>query len=240
MRNRDRSSIQWAFPLLVVVTVLLGAQFLRASLAYFRYLFGDRFLWSSFQLGGLALGIYSLLLLVGPLLRGTVTRSLLLAAAFAVGLTRLLAQIWWGEPLLDAVFVFAGTLAFLLFLPVALGWMVGDRIHKPEAGWHFGLLLLSGLALDSGISSLFLTYDPVWQNTWSAFLSAFVLVIGQWGLLRVISQRPAVPLPFREASLRNSVPLLTFGPFFVYYLIVGGNLARLNALTDWPVPLSVF
>jgi len=50
----------------------------------------------------------------------------------------------------------------------------------------------------------------------------------------------AVPLPFREASGRNSLPLLLFGPFFVYYLIVGGNLARLNALTGWPLPLSIF
>ena len=213
---------------------------MRANLAYFRWLFGDRFLWSSFQLGGLALGIYSLVLLVGPLLRRMGTRTLLARAAFVVGSTRLLAQIWWGDPLVDALLVFVGMLAFLIFLPVALGWMVGDRIHKPEAGWHFALLLLSALALDSAIHGLYITYDPIWQNTWAALLTALLLTGGQWGLLRVINRGSAVLLPFRQASLRNSLPLLIFGPFFVYYLIVGGNLARLNALTGWPLPLTLF
>ncbi len=240
MRSNERSHVQWAFPLLVVVTVLLGAQLLRANLAYFRYIFGDRLLWSTPQLGGLALGIYSLVLIIGPLVRRMETRALLLAGAFLVGVTRLLAQIWWGDPLVDALFVYGGTLAFLCFLPLALGWMVGDRIHKPEAGWHFALLLLSGLALESAIHSLFLTYDPIWQNTWSAFAITLLLVLGQWLLLRVISRRAAVPLPFREATWRNSLPLLLFGPFFVYYLLVGGNLARLNALTEWSLPLAVF
>jgi endonuclease/exonuclease/phosphatase family metal-dependent hydrolase len=237
---KPRTFENWALLLLVVVTVLLGAQLLRANLAYFRWLFGERLGWSSLQLGGLGLGLYSLTILVGPFLRRMGTRPLLVRTAFVVGATRLLAQIWWGDPLLDALFVFVGVLAFLIFLPVALGWMVGDRIHKPEAGWHFALLLLSGLALDSAIHSLFLTYDPIWQNNWYAFGTVLLLVGGQWWLLRVILRRVAVPLPFREASLRNSLPLLLFGPFFVYYLIVGGNLARLNALTGWPLPLSVF
>ena len=237
---KPRAPTAWAFPLLIVFTVLLGTQLLRADLAYFRWLFGDRFLWSSLQLGGLALGLYSLVLLVGPLLRRMGTLPLLLRTAFVVGLTRLLAQIWWGDPLLDALFVFVGMLAFLIFLPVALGWMVGDRIHKPEAGWHFALLLLSGLALDSALHSLYLTYDPIWQNNWSGFVTALLLVGGQWALLRAVSQRTAFSLPFREATQRNSLPLLLFGPFFVYYLVVGGNLARLNALTGWPLPLAVF
>lgn len=230
----------WALLLLVVTTVLLGTQLLRANLSYFRWLFGDRFGWSSLALGGLALGLYSLSILIGPFLRRMGTRPLLVRTAFFVGATRLLAQIWWGDPLLDAIFVFVGMLAFLIFLPVALGWMVGDRIHKPEAGWHFALLLLSGLALDAAIHGLFLTYDPIWQNSWYAFGVVLLLVGGQWGLLRVIVRRVAVPLPFREASGRHSLPLLLFGPFFVYYLIVGGNLARLNALTGWPLPLSIF
>lgn len=230
----------WALLLLVVTTVLLGTQLLRANLSYFRWLFGDRFGWSSLALGGLALGLYSLSILIGPFLRRMGTRPLLIRTAFLVGATRLLAQMWWGDPLLDAIFVFVGMLAFLIFLPVALGWMVGDRIHKPEAGWHFALLLLSGLALDSAIHSLFLTYDPIWQNTWYGFGVVLLLVGGQWVLLRVIVRRVAVPLPFREASGRNSLPLVLFGPFFVYYLIVGGNLARLNALTGWPLPLSIF
>lgn len=238
--SKPRTQSTWHFPLFVVLTVLLGAQLLRADLAYFRWLFGDRFQWSSLQLGGLAVGIYSLVILVGPLLRRMESRTLLLRAGALVGVTRLLAQIWWGEPLLDALFVFAGLLAFLFFLPVALGVMVGDRIHKPEAGWHFGLLLLSGLALDSAIHSLYLTYDPIWQNNWHALLLTAALTVGQWAIIRILSRRVGVPLPFREGILRNSLPLLAFGPFFVYYLIVGGNLARLNALTGWPLPLSVF
>lgn len=235
-----RGPNNWVFLLLIVATVLLGTQLLRANLAYFRWLFGDRFGWSSLELGGLALGLYSLPILIGPFLRRMGNRTLLIRTAFLVGAARLLAQIWWGDPLLDALLVFMGMLAFLFFLPVALGWMVGDRIHKPQAGWHFALLLLSGLALDSAIHSLFLTYDPIWQNNWHALGVVLLLVVGQWGLLRVTVRRPAVPLPFREASILNSLPLLLFGPFFVYYLIVGGNLARLNALTGWPLPLSLF
>ena len=235
---KPRTPTIWAFPIFVVFTVLLGTQLLRSDLAYFRWLFGDRLLWSSLQLGGLALGIYSLVLLGGPLLRRMGTRSLLLRSAFLVGLARLLTQIWWGDPLVDALFVFVGLVAFLIFVPVALGWMVGDHIHKPEAGWHFALLLLSGLALDSGIHSLFLTYDPLWQNTWTAFATILLLVGSQWALLRSLSRRAPVSLPYREGTLRNSLPLLLFGPFFVYYLLVGGNLARLNALTDWPLPLA--
>jgi len=229
----------WAFPLFTIFTVLLGTQLLRADLAYFRWLFGDRLLWSSLQLGGLALGLYSLALLVGPLLRRMGTWPLLLRTAFVVGLTRLLSQIWWGDPLVDALLVFVGVLAFLIFLPVALAWMVGDHIHKPEAGWHFGLLLLSALALDSGIHSVYLTYDPIWQNTWVAFATVLLLVGVQWALLRGISRRSPVSLPYREGSLRNSLPLLLIGPFLVYYLVVGGNLARLNALTGWPLPITV-
>ncbi len=235
-----RAPDNWVFLLLIVVTVVLGAQLLRANLAYFRWLFGDRFGWSSLWLGGLAVGLYSLAILVGPFLRRMGSRPLLVRTAAVVGATRLLAQIWWGDPLLDALLIFVGMLAFLIFLPVALGWLVGDRIHKPEAGWHFALLVLSGLGLDSGIHSLFLTYDPIWQNNWVAFGLTLLLVVGQWSLLRVIVRRMAVPLPFREAPGRNSLPLLLFGPFFVYYLIVGGNLARLNALTGWPLPLNVF
>ena len=152
---KSRVPENWALLLLVVFTVLLGTQLLRANLAYFRWLFGDRFGWSSLQLGGLALALYSLTILIGPFLRRLGSRPLLVRTAFVVGLTRLLAQIWWGDPLLDALFVFVGMLAFLIFLPVALGWMVGDRIHKPEAGWHFALLLLS--ASCSSSSQLLLT-----------------------------------------------------------------------------------
>ncbi len=238
-QQKQRQSDAWVFPLLIVITVLLGTQLLRANLAYFRWLFGDRFLWSSLQLGGLGLGIYSLVVLVGPLLRRMGTRPLLLRAAFIVGSTRLLAQIWWGDPLVDALLVIVGVLAFLVFLPVALGWMVGDRIHRPEAGWRFGLIFLSGLALDGAIHGLFLTYDPIWQTNWVSLLITLALVAGQWWLQWMINRRPAVPLPFRETNLRNSLPLLFFGPFLVYYLIVGGNLARLMALTDWPLPLGL-
>lgn len=42
----------WALLLLVVTTVLLGTQLLRANLSYFRWLFGDRFGWSSLALVG--------------------------------------------------------------------------------------------------------------------------------------------------------------------------------------------
>ena len=230
----------WASSFLIILTVLLGMQLLRANLVYFRWLFGDRFLWSSYQLGALGLGVYSLVLWVGPLLRRLGTRPLLLSAAFTVGLTRLLAQIWWGDPLLDTLFVFVGTLAFLLFLPVALGWLVADHIHRPEAGWRFALLFLSGLALDSAIHGLYLTYDPIWQTNWCALATTLALVSGQWFVLRTISRRLAVPLPFREATLRDSFPLLLVGPFLVYDLIAGGNLARLNALTGWPLPLNAF
>ncbi|MFZ1752994.1 MAG: endonuclease/exonuclease/phosphatase family protein [Caldilineaceae bacterium] len=215
-------------------------QLMRANLAYYRWLFGDRFAWSSLQLGGLALGLFSLVVFIGPLLRRRGSRSLLLGSAATVGMARLLAQIWWGDPLADALFVFAGTLAFLVFLPIALGWMVGDRIHRPEAGWHFALLLLSGLALDAAIHSIFLTYDPIWQSNWYSIGTGLLLTGGQWVLLRLFRQRTIVSLPYREATLRNTLPLLVFGPFFAYYLIVGGNLARLNALTGWPLPLNAF
>lgn len=239
-RLRSRLSNNWPALLLIVATVLLGTQLLRANLAYFRWLFGDRYGWSSLELGGLALGVYTLVILVGPLLRRMNTRPLLIRSAAVVGLSRLLAQVWWGDPLVDAIAVFVGMLAFLIFLPVALSWLVGDRIHQPEAGWHFGLLFLSGLALDSALHSLFFTYDPIWQITWAAVGVGVLTVAGQWGLLWLIGQRQAAALPYREPSARNSLPLLIFGPFLVYYLIVGGNLARLNSFTDWPLPLNAF
>lgn len=239
-RLKTRTPTNWTSLLLIVTTVFLGTQLLRANLAYFRWLFGDRYEWSSLQLGGLALGIYSLVILVGPLLRRMNSQSLLLRSAAVVGAARLLAQLWWGDPLVDAIAVFIGVIAYLIFLPVALSWLVGDRIHQPEAGWHFALLLLSGLALDGALHSLFLTYDPIWQTTWAAIGIGLLTVAGQWGLVWMLSRRPGVPLPYREPSLRNALPLLMFGPFFVYYLLVGGNLARLNSFTSWPLPLNAF
>ena len=222
--------------LVPALTFLLGLQVLRVLVPGLTWLLGDRFGLGAVELGAVALGIFSISFLSSSLRRLLGSRWAIVVTAGGLGLLRLLMQFGWSEPLIDLTLAMAGTAFFVLFLPAYLD---GARIRGSRAVGHFALGLLAGLTLDTAIHGAFATYDIAWQQNLPALLLTILTVLIQWLLLAGSSttRQPANTEEDAEPGMKP-LPWLAIGPFLFLQLVVFSNMARMAALTGWPLPFD--
>ena len=227
---------KWPKFVLPALTIMFGQQTLRALLPYLQYLLGDRFGWSPIQMGLVALLIFSTAFLTAWLNRCLGLRRMLLLSAGGLGLTRLAAQLWSGDPLGDMVLVMIGAILFVLFWPIYLA-LVRSQNKATQATNQFTQAILLGLIFDTALHGVFLTYDFIWQAGIIPLLLTIGLVSMQWIALRVSLTAPPPHADPREGTFFATLPWLAIGPFLFLQLVVFQNQARLATLTDWSLPL---
>lgn len=219
---------------LIALTTLLGMQLLRAAISQLVYVLRDRIGWSTIEVGLLALALFLIPFLVHWLWRAAGPKVALAALAGSVGLTRLLIQVWTGDPVPAFILSLIGMVAFLSFWPVIFGWLR----DAARAEWieTFLVGLSGGLLLDVAVHGAYATYDLIWQANLGATLFILLIVLLHLAaLVAFLRARPDGPaagdLPFRRVW-----PWLLLGPFFFLQLNVFLNVARLAALTGWSLP----
>ncbi|MHB0980961.1 MAG: hypothetical protein ACYC5Q_12985, partial [Thermoleophilia bacterium] len=105
--------------LVPAVAVMFGMQTLRVLLPLLVYVLRDRVGLQAMHLGGIALVLFALSFLVGPLLRTAGARRPAFVTLVGLAIVRVAMQLWQGDPLVDLALAMAGTLLFLLYLPAA-------------------------------------------------------------------------------------------------------------------------
>lgn len=223
--------------MLPALTVLFGLQVIRMLVPGLTWLLGDRFGLGAVELGAVALLVFVTAFLAGGLRRLLDSRRLIIITAGGLGLLRLSMQIWGGEPLANLILAMAGTMLFTLFLPVYLDDV---RAQGRSTAGLFALGLLIGIMLDTTVHGAFSTYDTVWQPGIGALLLTLVLVLIQWLLLvsKEIGTSDFYNAKTSAGLTLRSLSWLAIGPFLFLQLLVFQNVARLAALTDWPLPFA--
>lgn len=219
--------------LFAALTVALGLQTMRAFFPLVVYVYGTRPGVSSVGMGVVAIGVFLAAWLaalparvLGP------TRALGFSAAL-LALTRLVAQFAGPD---EALWISAaGTVAFLWAFPSLLA---AARSGGGGGTARLAVGLLLGLALDTAISGAFWTLDPIWQRTVWAAVTAFVLVLGYARLFRDLNS--AAPGRERtDAPLGSALALIGLGPILLLHMLLLQNVARLTAVTGWPMPAAL-
>jgi len=221
---------------LPALTVLFGLQVLRVLVPGLTWVLGDPISLGAVQIGAVALLVFLTAFLAGGLRRLLGDRRSIIITAGGLGLLRLAMQIWWGEPLVNLLLAMAGTMLFILFLPIYLD---KARLQGSPGIGHFAIALLIGFALDTTLHGAFNTYDIIWRPDWMLLLITLVLVLLQWVTLtgRVVARDPEDSGTGGGFGMK-SLAWLVIGPFLFLQLVVFQNIARLTALTNWPLPFA--
>ena len=106
--------------LLPALAVLFGIEMIRYFVSGMTWILGDRYAISAFQLGGVAVIVFGMAFLAGSLKHILGSRRSLLITAGGLGVMRLLAQIQYGEPLINLVITAVGVALFGMFLTIYL------------------------------------------------------------------------------------------------------------------------
>lgn len=209
----------------IALTTLFGMQTLRTLFAQLMYLLKDRIGWSAINLGLLGIVVFLTAFLAALVRRLLTPRWALLVTGAGVALARLGIQVWTGDPLGDLYLAIAGTVFFVLFLPMALAHV------RRHGGGVFTLGLLLGLALDLGLHGAYGTWDAAWRSDAGTLVLTVLLAVLQIGLVWVTASMPPA-----DPSDSPGWPALTWlgvGPFLFLEMLLFQNLAALNALTGW-------
>ncbi len=205
--------------LLPALVVMFGMQMLRVLLPLLVYVLRDRAGLQATHLGVVALALFAGAFLVGPLQRALGTRRLMVFTAGGLALVRLALQLWTGDPFVDLGLAMAGALLFVLFLPA---------LRSATA-------LLLGLALDTGLNGVLLTYDLAWRGGTRATVTVAVLAAIIGYLLYSVRGRDQGG---GVGSCGRAGPWLAVGPALALQMLVFQNVARTAALTDLFLPTA--
>ena len=216
--------------LLPALAVLFGIEMIRYFVSGMTWILGDRFSIGAFQLGGIAVIIFGMAFLAGSLRRIFGSRRGLVITASGLGLVRLLAQIQYGEPIVNMLITAAGVALFGMFLTIYLD---SARLRGRVALSYLAIGLLLGFLLDTALNGLFGTYDYIYQGGIISLIVAIVLVF-----IELLLLPGYIPNSNKKPSNVGTLPWLAIGLFFFLELVVFGNIARLAALTGWVLPLA--
>ncbi len=217
--------------LLTALVVVLGLQELRVLLVGFVGYLRDSVGMGSLSLAPVAIGVFALSFLAGILNRYAGTRNTLWLTAGGLALVRLAEQLVQ-NPSLDLALSIAGTVLFLIYIPLAVGI---TRARGAEASSHFGLAFLLGISLDSAIQIAARTLDLSWQPGLLplAAVAASALAL-LWALRGQAVQTPAAT----DGSWQSNLALLAIGPWLFLQLQVFQNTAVFSSLTGWETPAA--
>ncbi|HEY31760.1 MAG TPA: endonuclease [Dehalococcoidia bacterium] len=246
--------------LLPALTVMFGLQVLRLLVPGLTWILGDRLNLGAVYLGGIALLVFATAFMAGGLRRLLGGNRSIIVTAGGLGLLRLLMQVWWDEPLVNLILAMAGTVLFVIFLPIRLNKSIS---RSSSTAGYFAIGLLTGLALDTAVHAALLTYDSIWQTDWPIVLLTVVLVLLQWLLLWSDSASRSYEVDQTSGSVsfgngvHGAVPptgqdntkvsygsgkktwaWLAIGPFLFLQLVVLHNVGRLAVLTGWSLHIT--
>ncbi len=223
---------------LTAITVLFGMQVLRALIPSIYWVLGNRFGLGLVQLGFVAIAVFIIGFLSGPLSWLTGNRRLITFTVAGLGLVRLLMQVASGLTVFNLGLAIAGTIFFILFLPAAFE---DARIRGGASVSNYILGIIGGLVLDTAIYGAFGTYDLIWQAQMLPVLLTLLLFIFQ--LVFLVGTAPSIYSHSRKLaaassriSIARSFTWLAIGPFLFLELVVFQNIPRLATLTSWPLP----
>jgi endonuclease/exonuclease/phosphatase family metal-dependent hydrolase len=203
---------------LPALTVTFGLQLLRLMVPTILSVERDRLGAPVPALALFAVGVMLLGFLGAPLERVVGTRRLLAVTAAGVALVRLALQLvpdamvrWLVAPL--------GVVLFIWFMPAYLGATRGTK-----AGRRLGVALLGGLALDSALQGLFVTWDYAWRIDAVTVALALALAAGQLAALRgLLADRAVVARP-SDAAPWAPLVLVGVGPALFLEALVLQNI----------------
>lgn len=235
-RSADSTGLKPATILTVVLTTLLGMQLIRSLLPFFQPLLGERLGWSTVNVGLFALIIFLCAFLAGPLNRFFGSGLIILVTGFTIGLSRLAAQLWTGDPIGKMIFSITGVIAFIIFLPTTVGLAAGSTSRK---GATLAMGILSGLALDLALNGAFFTYDLVWQHGLWPTLIVLLLVLAQWwSVFRLLGQESQSEA--KDTRFSQAFSWMTIGPFLFLQLLIFSNIAWATTSTGWSFTAAFF
>ena len=222
--------------ILISLTFLFGLQTLRVLFSLSLYVLRDRIGWSAIQIGILMFVFFALSFLAGLFRRWLGTEKMLMITAVSVGLFRLALQLWSGDPLIDLILAFLTIFFFMLFVPVALGYVRSLGVITVQ---DFTLGILLGVVFDVALHGTFKTYDIAWQGGWLTATLILALVIIQWLTAWLVVFNPNQETSDEtDTTTGLGLTWLALGPFIFLELLIFGNLARLTVLTGWGQALS--
>lgn len=219
---------------LTVLTTVLGLQLVRLFIPILVFYLGDTLGISIFVRAGIGAAVFLTGLLANPLQRLIGLRAALGLAVAGVALVRVADQVSTSPPV-DFALGIAGTIFFLLYVPLGLG---AARSARPSRVPGLALALLLGVAADSALHIAAGTYDLTWQS--GALPLVVVVVLAAATLVALAMILPALPQEPAGVSWRRAWALLAVGPWLVLQLMVFQNAARAAALTGWSLPVVGF
>ena len=225
------------FELLVpAIIITLGLQSLRVLVSSLTWTLGDRFALGAPILGLIALGIFSSVFLAGWLKKLLGVQRSIITLALVLGISRLLLQVIWLEPLVNTVLSMIASMSFIMVLPLYI-----DRVRSSgnNAPGLFVLGLLLGISLDSALHGVYGTYDIAWSNDFWSILFTLLLVTALFFF--ICKGRNLINNQMNQSNNIASPgtwSLLAIGPFLFLEMQVFQNIARLTTITGWELPLA--
>lgn len=217
--------------LLTALVVVFGLQMLRVLFVGFVGYLRDSQGMASLTLAPIAIAIFALSFLAGPLNRFAGTRRALWIAVGGLALARVAEQFSQSAQW-DLYLAAAGVALFLMYIPITMGV---TRSQGEPAATHFGLAFLLGITLDSAIQIGAHTLDLSWQPGWVPAIEVLVLA-----LVLIWSQSAAgkgTPQA-TDAGWNDSLNALAIGPFLFLQLLVLQNTGAFSSLTGWDTPAA--
>jgi endonuclease/exonuclease/phosphatase family metal-dependent hydrolase len=222
-RRTERSARQGTLQLaLVGLLVTLSLQSFRV-LFPLAYNFGERTSFTS--AGALALVLF-LAPFLSPGIRGALGgRASLMTSVVGLAAVRLATQFLRPVPLW-----LGGTGVVFALVALSLAYLA-LRADGGRGGGRFVLGLLLGMSVDTSVLAAFRTWEPSWQETPAAAITAIVLV----ALATVAAWR--APLP--EGPVRAGVwQTATVGPFLTLHVLFLQNVAFTASATETHLPAA--
>jgi len=174
------------------------------------------------ELGGIALGVFVAIGLIGALRKVAGWRLALGISAVMLVAARLVLQFWQAP---EARIVL-GALVI-----VGWGWLVSLLFKSLRDPAALGVLL--GLALDVGIRIWFETVDLPWMPTRQAHATTIVLT-----LILVVALVMIVSLDPPLAMDSPAVSLIALGPGLAVFHLMSGNLGLAQTMLDADFPVA--
>jgi endonuclease/exonuclease/phosphatase family metal-dependent hydrolase len=228
--NSNAKQTQVTTIALIALTTLMGMQMLRALVPYFLFVLRDRLDMSTPIVAVVAVLIFLTAFLAGPVNRFLGSVPTFIISAIILGFTRLALQLWGYDPVGDMILAATGVIAFLLFLPVALG--LARRVNG-QATLNMGVGLLAGMALDLALHGAFLSYDLSWQSGWLPSIIVILIVVGQWLLIgRII--RDDLEAETADAPFKIGISWIFLGPYIFLQFLIFANIAWATTTTGLP------
>jgi endonuclease/exonuclease/phosphatase family metal-dependent hydrolase len=227
MRNHRLAWQQW------VITILIthfGLELIRLLFPTLVYYFRGARGTDPQKLALITLAIFTLSLLAWPLSRLNIRLALIITTG--VALCRILVQLS-ATPDNNLYIGAAGVSLFLIYLPLALG----HSLTRQFAPADFILPFLLGVSLNTAVHSALSTYDLPWQKGLLPLLFVIALTLL---LLAALHQQLIHTAPSKQAvpARRTAWRFTALGPWLFLQLVVFQNVARLAAVSGWPLPAA--